>query len=410
MKISKLNQLLVWYCVLFCLCGYPISILSGLKLHYFVFVFLCIPVFILNYTSTLFLNYRLLYLISLFIPTSFYLIINRPDLPFIYSALNYLIVPLVFCNKKFSDFKLTEIFGIFHFFTFLNLIGLITQLIGIESPILQQDFAITNEVVHERYGSLAGGSLVLGFIASLSCIFSFYDYLCLKKKSTNTYLLLANSLLTLIIAQARRFYIIVLVIVFIMYIANLNKTDRKKIVQKIVYGLFVIALVMIVLFQFRNSNFYISRFFSTFDFTGDASNALRAILWFKAFNVFLDNFWFGIGMGGIGTIGKDVWENLKDVEDLFVAESYFLKNLVEGGIIFGLTFLWFSIHFIKVSFKQLGNRQKDLAAYIFIFFFLDNFVSTTLETLLASLIFWIAIAILQYGETNFGIRKATNNS
>ncbi len=401
MRVSRININLVWFSAILCLAGYPIGVITGVKVHYLLFSFFSFILFFVNFYKGGINKFKAYYFITLLIPTAHFLATRTIDLPFIYSALNYVIVPLVFFSINFSKFNLNVFVRIFQLFTFINLIGLILQTIGFESPILQQEFTYTNDVLHDRYGSFAGGSLVLGFIASISTIFSFYDLLCNKKRDALTYLNIVISLLTLVIAQSRRFYIFILIVLALMFLISSNKRiNKKKLIKNLIIIAIAVAGFIFFLYQFKNDNYYASRFFSTFDFKYDASNALRILMWIKAFQTFINNFWFGIGMGGIGTIGKDVFDNLKDVEDLFVSESYFLKSFVEGGIFFGTCFFLISLHFFKKSFKELRNKNKSLAAYLFIFLFLDSFVSTTLETLLATLIFWIAVSILHYNDTD----------
>ena len=146
-------------------------------------------------------------------------------------------------------------------------------------------------------------------------------------------------------------------------------------------------------FLMQDQVFLFMRFYSTFDFANDGSNVLRAIKWLEAIQQFLDNFWFGAGLGDMGAVGKNLQE--LSVYELTVAESYFLKVFVEGGVFFGTAFIIMIVFLLKKSLKILKNHSSNsFAAYIFLFFFLDCFMSMTMEYVIGSILFWLAISVI----------------
>ncbi len=401
--LANVNEVLIKIITIVLLAGFPISVITGIKLHYFLFILIGLIILIIN-VSKHWNNIKFLYFFSLAIPVLHFVATNAINISFIYSLLTYIVIPLIYFSKNFQTFKVSIFDKPFQIFSVIFLVGLLLQIMGMESQFLYAELTYTDGVLHDRYGSLAGGSLALGFTASIATIFSFFNVIYNKKRDPFTLGMLFLSLLTLILAQSRRFYFFIFVIIVLMFLFNSKKKyDVRKILKTFLISILIIGTLIIVLFYFREKNYYVNRFFSAFDFSGDASNALRVLMWVKAFNAFLNNFWFGMGLGATTSVGKDIWDTITAVEDLFVAESYFLKNLVDGGIFFGATFIIISFKFCIKSFKILRsnlNKNSILAAYLFLFFFLDSFISTSLESVVSSLMFWICLAIIQREDKN----------
>ena len=340
-------------------------------------------------------NYiKLLYLLPLVLSMVYFLSQHKAESPFILSILNYLIVPLVFLNHNFQNFNFEKMMKLFQWFIIFCFFGLLIQVLGIESSFLDLELAITNDVVKERYGSFAGSTLVLGFYASISTIYTYYTYVYEKNKSIKNIVFLLISLSTLFLAQSRRYYVFTFIIMVLIYFIGGNRDFKiGKIISKNKWIILLIIAMIVGSFLMQDQVFLFMRFYSTFDFANDGSNVLRAIKWLEAIQQFLDNFWFGAGLGDMGAVGKNLQE--LSVYELTVAESYFLKVFVEGGVFFGTAFIIMIVFLLKKSLKILKNHSSNsFAAYIFLFFFLDCFMSMTMEYVIGSILFWLAISVI----------------
>lgn len=391
--LQVFNQKMVNIATLLLLFSFQILVFTEQKPHYLVVVFVCFILLFVN-LNTYFNYLKFIYLFPLLISIFYFVSQNKPDNPFILSILNYVIIPLVFLNHNFQTFDFTKTMQLFQWFTVFCFLGLILQVLGVQAPFLDLELAITNDIVKERYGSFAGSTLVLGFFTSISSIYTYYTYVYHKDKSIKNLVLLAISLTSLFLAQSRRYYIFTFIIMFLIYFLGTNKEFKPfTIIRKNKWAILIILIFTIVSFMLQDKVFLFMRIYSTFDFANDASNVLRAIKWLEAIQQFLDHFWFGAGLGDMGAVGKNLQE--EDVYEIAVAESYYLKVFVEAGIFFGISFVCMMIFLLRKSYQLIrANSNKSFAAYIFIFFFVDCFMSMTLEVVLASILFWISVAII----------------
>ncbi len=392
-SLQIFNLKMVEIATLVLLFSFQILVFTEQKPHYLIVVFICILLLLVNLNG--YFNYlKFLYLFPLLISVFYYLAQQKPDTPFILSILNYVIIPLVFLNHHFQKFDFTRTMKLFQGFTVFCFFGLLLQVVGIEAPFLDLELAITNDVVKERYGSFAGSTLVLGFYTSISSIYTYYDFIYHKNKSLKNIVLLLISLVSLFLAQSRRYYFFTLVVMFLIYFLGTNKDFKLfTIINKNKWVILLIVTFIIVSFLLQDKVFLFMRIYSTFDFANDASNVLRAIKWLEAIQQFIDHFWFGAGLGDMGAVGKNLQE--EDVYEIAVAESYYLKVFVEGGIFFGTAFVCMMIFLLKKAFKLIkDNSTKSFAAYIFIFFFVDCFMSMTMEVVLGSILFWLSVSII----------------
>lgn len=403
-SLQVFNQKMVNIATVLLLFSFQILVFTEQKPHYLVVVLICIVLLLVNLTT--YFNYlKFIYLLPLLISVFYYISQNKPDTPFVLSILNYVIIPFVFLNHNFQTFDFTKTMQLFQWFTVFCFLGLMLQVAGIQAPFLDLELAITNDVVKERYGSFAGSTLVLGFFTSISSIYTYYTYVYHKNKSIKNLVVLAISLTSLFLAQSRRYYIFTFVIMFLIYFLGTNREFKIfTIIKKNKWAILVILSFIIVSFMFQDKVFLFMRIYSTFDFANDASNVLRAIKWLEAIQQFLDHFWFGAGLGDMGAVGKNLQE--EDVYEIAVAESYYLKVFVEAGVFFGIAFVCMMIFLLKKSFQIIrANSNKSFAAYIFIFFFVDCFMSMTLEVVLASILFWISVSIISLDSLSKNIVK-----
>lgn len=391
--ISALTELIITIGAIFLMLGNPIQVITGIKLHYFIFIILSLVAFIVNISYYINIT-KAVYFILLLISITVFLIYKPIDLPFIYSLLTYIIIPFIFFNRKFKNFDFTLLMKAFEVFTFLNFIGVLLQVMGFQSAFLHVDLVRTEGELYLRYGSIAGGTLALGFTATISSIYTFYLIIYNKEKSLYNFFVLSFSIITLLLAQSRRYYFLIFIIMIITYVFNANKTyNYKKIISLALGSIILITIAFYIAFALKNQVYFLQRAFSIFNFDDDAANLERVAKWILAINTFIKNIWFGIGIGGTGTIGKNFTEDTS-LDDILTAESFYLKIFVECGIFFGLFLLGLFVVTLKKSFKALRNYDTALAAIFFLFFFMECFMSTSLESPLASMLFWICMSRL----------------
>lgn len=394
-SVKSLNNIIVQVSTFFLLGGFPLQVITGQKLHYYIFFFNSLLLLVINIRPILNI-YKLIYFSIIAIPVFFFLISKSIDTAFVFSLIPYIIAPLVYWGKAFHDFSFKPVMHMFQAFTVLYFIGVILQMLGFESIFLNIDLTITDGVLHDRYGSFAGGTLALGLTASFSLMYCLYEFVYSNNKSIKNIFLIIASLLTIVFAQSRRYYLFVFIIGFLIYWFNPNREikNKKQKFKIILISTFITVLLVVFLYIFRDTNYYLVRIFSVFDFSGDESNVLRVVKWIEAIQYFLNNFWTGMGFGATGTIGKNFDPTVTSLDEIIVAESYYLKILVECGIIFGLTYFALQIFFLKKAFNQLKNYEVAFAAYSMIFFFIESFTSTALESAISSMLFWISASII----------------
>lgn len=381
------------------LAGNIIFTITESKVHYVFFA--AASILVLFFTFRLVINVRkLIYFIPLLISFIYNFNSNIHNQFFVLSILPYFIVPLVFYNRYFNDFNLTHLLKVFEWFTVLNFLGLLLQLQGIESPFLYLGHAFTNDNYHERYGSFAGGTLALGLGATITVIDSFHKIIFKKDKTAYTIFILILSVTTMILAQSRRFYIIAFIMMLLIYFANPQKIYNRKKIIKIFRTFIIIAVAFFILmFKLQDQSFFIERLVSIFDFKNDLANLERISKWLLAIEQFFNHLWLGMGIGAAGIIGKGNTEEI-NVAEVFVAESYYLKVFVEAGIFSGLTFLVLIFLFLKDAIASLQDYEKSLAAFFVIFFFIDCFMSTSIEGPLWATIFWLSVAKVSKYSSN----------
>lgn len=394
-SVNSLNNIIVLISTFFLLAGFPLQVITGQKLHYYIFFFNSLLLLVINIRPIL-NKYKIVYFSIISIPVFFFLISKSVDTAFIFSLIPYIIAPLVYWGNAFHNFSLKPVMQMFQAFTVLYFVGVILQMIGFESIFLNIDITITDGELHDRYGSFAGGTLALGLTASFSLMYCFYEFVYYKNKSITNFFLILTSLLTIVFAQSRRYYLFVFIIGFLIFWFNPNREikNKKQKFKVILISTLAIVLLIIFLYIIRDTNYYLVRIFSVFDFSGDESNVLRVVKWIEAIQYFLNNFWTGMGFGATGTIGKNFDPTVTSLDEIIVAESYYLKILVECGIIFGLTYFAIQIFFLKKAFKQLKNYEVAFAAYSMLFFFIESFTSTALESAISSMLFWISASVI----------------
>lgn len=398
-SIKKISNGLINITIFFLLLGYPLQILTNQKIHYYFFIASSFILLFINIKSIVNVK-KVIYFSLISLPLLHFLAFKAPDNAFWFSLIPYLLTPLVFWNNCFSDYDFEDMMKIFNGFTYFYFLGIIMQIAGIESPYLNIDITYTNGVLHDRYGSFAGGTLALGLTGSISLMYSLMQFLYNKDRGAYLIFTILVSFLTLLFAQSRRFYLLVFFVGLLLFWYNPNVKRKKRNInfKTIFLTISIIFLVFVGLYSIKDTNYYLERIFSVFDFTGDASNLMRVTKWVEAINYFLNNIWFGMGLGTTGTIGKNFDPAVDSLSDIIVAESYYLKILVECGLIFGSVYFFGQFYFLKTAFKRLSKKQYAFPSICVIFYFLESFTSTSLESILSNILFWISISVLSRKE------------
>lgn len=378
----------------FILLGFVLQISLGIKIHYILFILISIAVLALRFSDKVY-KIKLLYIGFILILIPYSIIKNGLDAPLIYSLVTYLFIPIIYWNSFFSTQKSYLYFQIFHYFTLFYFLGLLLQIMGFESVFLNKDITKTFGEVHERYGSFAGGTLSLGLTASMSLLFAIYEWLHMKQKNVMNVFWIIISFITVLFSQSRRFYVLNILVIIFIYRSSLKKekqSSKNKFIRYIIY--FVIFLISIVVLFFLKDNYFLGRLFSIFDFKGDESNLLRVVKWLEALQVFLNNFLLGNGLGSSGVVGRNFDPMETSLNEVLVAESYFLKIFLEGGFLFGLFYLLTNMYILKICIKSLKSTFVPFTNFCFIFYFFESFMSTSLESILPNLIFWLSVSTL----------------
>lgn len=159
-----------------------------------------------------------------------------------------------------------------------------------------------------------------------------------------------------------------LISVFAFYLYKMKFFSLKKILSTF----FGLILVSVFLYNFSDQIPFINRISMNIDSPESNSAGLRLLSLTTGLEIFLDNFWFGLGFGFYGAYIKDIFSYL-GTEVIIISSTYnqYLQILCELGII---GFLFF-ISFIFKSMKQLKRKLKFnfnsnlFIGYIYLFVF-----------------------------------------
>lgn len=389
-RIHTATKLLLFSTLFVLLFGFSIQTLTGVKLHYFYFVIASLLIILLNLTKPSH-SYNKLYLILLTISTIYNFFFKIVDTSFYLSLATYFLIPICI-NKVSIYFTLIDylkLFKIFDIVIIIYFLALLLQILGVESDLFVIEMVMNKDTFHQRYTSIAGGSLALGSLGVLCAIFAFYRLYILEKNKLFFIFIILIGLSCVYFSFSRRFYILFFLCAIFIHLLF----SKKGMIKKGIVILLVIIIIIGLIFLFRfNIEIFTDRIGSIFDFSNDGANVERVLKWVNTFNAFLNNIWFGIGIGTTTIIGKDI-EGLR-VSELFVSESYFLKMLAENGLIFGSFYLLFSVYVVISFFKKRFAINIQVPYIIFIYFFFESISSTSLESPFSSILFWISVSTL----------------
>ena len=160
----------------------------------------------------------------------------------------------------------------------------------------------------------------------------------------------------------------ILISVFAFYSYKMKFFSLKKI-SSIFFGL---TLVSVIFYNFSDQIPFINRLLMNITSPESNSAGLRLLSFTTGLEIFLDNFWFGLGFGFYGAYISDIFSYL-GTEVTIISSSYnqYLQILCELGIIGFLFFISFIFKLMKQFKRKLKfNFNSNLfIAYIWLFVF-----------------------------------------
>ena len=207
----------------------------------------------------------------------------------------------------------------------------------------------------QRGGSLAGGSLVTGFIVMAGILLSLWNGMFYK-------LMIPFFVLSLFSTLSRG-SLVMLFVGFIVII--LLRTSKKRpfslnnrgILPRLSPNILLLFISLTVISLFSTRDAFIERFFiDLFDFQMELGNIVRVESWIEATTIWLQNPLFGQGVGILGTTAV-----IREISPL-AAESMYLQILGELGLIGMFVYLGAIVPPLFLAWKGLKKLQKRVQA------------------------------------------------
>lgn len=262
------------------------------------------------------------------------------------------------------------------------------------------DVAYRTTMGHLKVSSTLGNASAFATIASAIFIIVFFQtfsnvQLCNRKLMGFALVFIG---LSIVLSYSRIAWLslgVVFMISFFFY-------NRKKIMKVVILGLLILVILN---FVFDNSiyNNFISSFGIGENTLGIKSTKERIGIIDKGLSLFAEKPWFGFGLGVTGSPSEHYSHLLKN--GIFITDNYYLKLLIETGIIgtfLFLLFLFFSILkgkkiYNKITDEFLKNLSLSLALGLMIFA-LTSVAASTLELPAVNCLFWVIIGLLSACE------------
>lgn len=375
-------------CSISILLGYPLFVLTQSKMQYVIFMLFSVLFFARNSSRVLIYEAIPYLIIVVFSAVGNLMKGQAMDGPFFLNFISLIVCPFIFGRKNTALLDNASFRWGMDFAVLLYAVGLMLQIAGIGSEYLYTEMVLTDGVYHERFGSLAGGSLALGFNASIAA-FTCLDRVLKGKKNVKDYLFLALSVFCIVLSYARRYYVLFFLTVGLFYLIK-SKILTTVSVKKIIALILVVCLVVVFGF-FNKDSLIVFRIVSLFDFSGDASNLLRLEMWLQAFQMFYSNMFIGAGVGSTGAVGRaDLILNF----DYISCESFYLKMFAETGLMGGIIFLYIAYRSFRVSVRALSGNVAVVPALFVIFTLIESISGTAMEGPFAAAIFWCSLGNL----------------
>lgn len=178
-----------------------------------------------------------------------------------------------------------------------------------------------------------------------------------------------------------------------VFLINKKVSKKRKFVLAGLLGVLALyVLLMIDVDPTSNSvSYFVYRVQNIFNWTGDAGNSGRILLWNNAFN----NWFLKAPLFGIGPSKTGSWGN----GSLGVTESGLLKRLCELGIIGFLFFYAFIFNNIKKCIICCDNSSKKEVIFwmsIIVAIFINDITVQSTEEIMVAFWWWCALGAIYY--------------
>ena len=184
----------------------------------------------------------------------------------------------------------------------------------------------------------------------------------------------------------------ILISVFAFYSYKMKFFSLKKILSTF----FGLTLVSVIFYNFSDQIPFINRLLMNITSPESNSAGLRLLSFTTGLEIFLDNFWFGLGFGFYGAYISDIFSYL-GTEVTIISSSYnqYLQILCELGIIGFLFFISFIFKLMKQFKRKLKfNFNSNLfIAYIWLFVFFIT-MQSAVWFLPSSFLFLLIVCIM----------------
>lgn len=214
------------------------------------------------------------------------------------------------------------------------------------------------------------------------------------ERKTLLYTILKLISFMFIILLASKGVLLFMILIFLLDFKRLKIFKKENLKYIISFSMLFIAYIF---FSAQNIFQHLSnRIFIGSDFEQDQSSLVRLKLLNDSFNLIMENFFFGIGIGGFGILVENTDERLSP-------HNIIVEVFLETGLV-GFLFLVFMIcHFYKAFKKSIicVDDKSEHLSYLYpcLFIFLGDLVSGILEDSRLNY-FWLGLAVSYYLYAN----------
>lgn len=241
--------------------------------------------------------------------------------------------------------------------------------------------------------SFLSHGVVLG-VFSLLCF-----YLWISKKNIKWFFLGTFDYMSILTTGSRGPLVAFGVGIAFMYWGYTFFVNRKK-EKKNQFILFSVLFIFLLILLFTidvgdihsSVGYFIYRIQNIIDWSGDAGNLGRLLIWNECYNsLFKTNIFFGVGPSTTGSWGQAIYG---------VTESGVLKRLCETGLVGFLMIYGVVFYIIKLSaklFKKLDvNKKMEMLLWlsIYISVFVNDITVQSTEEIMVSFWFWGSLGAL----------------
>lgn len=248
-----------------------------------------------------------------------------------------------------------------------------------------------------------------GMILGVFSLMSLYLWYVFNKKK---YLVLsAFAYVSILATGSRGPFVACFVAIAFFYFADAfiirNKRSQK---DKFIIACLVCILILIVVLNIdvdpslSSISYFIYRIQNIFNWTGDAGNTGRILIWNNSINNwFKKSPIFGIGPSKTGSWGES---------SLGVTESSVLKKLCELGVVGTILFYALIYFVVKNSIKLVNVSYRKEAVFwlsLFIAIFINDFAVQSTEEIMVAFWFWCSLGGIYYLKRKDFIERGIQN-